>query len=476
MPTIVILVITWSAFGFGAVYPWVWVPLAIVCATLGVWGLINSTDVGPRTVSWPLAWAGGLTALSIAFQLVPLPLSVLGFLSPETITFLTESDVSFAIDPVGWRPISISPGQTLSTLVLYVSFFVFMLGLARTLSKADAWRVTRALAWVGLLMALVGIVQRPLFTGEIYGFWLPQQPGMVFGPFVNRNHFAGWMLMTVGVVMGAVAADLAEATRHVTRTLRDKLLWLSSRQASWILFALFSLAVMGTSLVFASSRSGMASFVSATLIFVWFIATNQRGGRRRTSGALFVIGALLAGIGWAGINVAIDRFKQTTWVDANERLGVWRDSASIIQSFPLFGSGLNTFGTAMLKYQHHAGSTHHFSTAHNDYLQLVSDGGVVTSLLAFTTMGMFARTIRLRYDEARHDSSDRLLRVGAIIGLVAIALQELVEFSLQMPANAALFAVLGALAIRTAKPGRAPNVSLRVRTDATNPPSFAAQR
>jgi uncharacterized membrane protein len=75
-------------------------------------------------------------------------------------------------------------------------------------------RVVEPIAIVGVLLALTAIIQKPLFTGKIYGFWTPNEAGNPFGPFVNRNHFAGWMLMalplTFGLLWAASPARCAE--------------------------------------------------------------------------------------------------------------------------------------------------------------------------------------------------------------------------------------------------------------------------
>src|SRR5262249_18896780 len=89
----------------------------------------------------------------------------------------------------------------------------------------------------------------------------------------------------------------------------------------------------------------------------------------------------------------------------------------------------------------------HFQEAHNDYLQIAAEGGLLVGLPALASLLIFAWHVRRRFQEAPKDGTTYWLRVGAVIGLVAIGLQSLFEFSLQMPGNAALFAVLVAIAL-----------------------------
>ena len=117
------------------------------------------------------------------------------------------------------------------------------------------------------------------------------------------------------------------------------------------------------------------------------------------------------------------------------------------------GTGLNTYGTAMLFYQQHE-LAKSFSAAHNDYLQLAAEGGALLTIPAILCAGAFIVAVRRRFVD---DASVRTywLRAGAVTGLTAIALQETVDFSLQMPGNAVLFAVLCGIALHKGPERRA---------------------
>ena len=101
----------------------------------------------------------------------------------------------------------------------------------------------------------------------------------------------------------------------------------------------------------------------------------------------------------------------------------------------------------------------HFAEAHNEYLQLAAEGGVLVCVPIVAALVVFVAGVRRRFREAPKDGTTYWLRVGAVIGLLCIALQSLVEFSLQMPGNAVLFALLAAIAIHRSPhlvPRRAP--------------------
>ena len=88
--------------------------------------------------------------------------------------------------------------------------------------------------------------------------------------------------------------------------------------------------------------------------------------------------------------------------------------------------------------------------AHNDYLQLLVEGGWLVTVPALVLVWLVAREVRRRFREGLDDRTGYGIRLGAVTGIVAIAFQEIVEFSLQMPGNAALFTILCAIAVRRA--------------------------
>ena len=157
----------------------------------------------------------------------------------------------------------------------------------------------------------------------------------------------------------------------------------------------------------------------------------------------------MAAVAWVGIDAIGARFAEVDW-KLGGRAGAWGDAWRIHQAFPWFGTGLNTYGSATLLLQEFEKATAHYVEAHNDYLQLLVEGGWLVAVPALVLIGLFAREVRRRFREGRDDGTGYWIRLGAVTGIVAIAFQEIVEFSLQMPGNAAFFTVLCAMAVRKA--------------------------
>jgi len=110
------------------------------------------------------------------------------------------------------------------------------------------------------------------------------------------------------------------------------------------------------------------------------------------------------------------------------------------------GTGINTYQFANIVYQRHDTASFH-SAAHNDYAQLAAEGGLLVVIPAAICLTQLVRVVRRRLREDRPSPAAYSLRVGAVASLAAIGLQETVDFSLQIPGNALLFAVVCGIAL-----------------------------
>jgi len=436
--------LAWGAFAFGAVYPWAYWPLALLCLASGIAGLYGRDGLQlPAEGGW-LGVSLAAVAAAALLQLVPLSVGVLGASSPRRLELLNQLDVRFALGLVNVHGLSLDPAATIRAVILYVGLGLLMLGLARCLSERSALRLLWVITWLGIALAVTGIVQRPLSTGSIYGFWKPLASGHPFGPFVNKNHFAGWIVMALPLVLGYFCALVSRGTQTVRPTLRDWVIWLSSREANQAVLAAFAVMLMGVALVLSLSRSGMLSLVVALLLGGSAAIRRQQGalGRSAIVGGLALLSVII--VVWSGTETIAARFGAADTVDLGSRLPIWRGGVRILQDFWLTGSGLNTYGVATLFYPAIVTGSH-LAEAHNDYLQLAVEGGLLLGIPILVAIVTFALMVRRRLMAS--EGSAYWIRLGAVAGLVAVAVQSVVEFSLQIPGNAVLFAALCALAL-----------------------------
>src|SRR5262245_46061746 len=258
--------IAWGAFAFGAVYPWAYWPLAIAAAAVALVGVVAPAAIDWRTLDLTaVTLTLAIVLVAAAAQLVPLPATTIHAISPQTEPIVALLDLTVQLDPTAARPLTIDPARTRRGLVVIASLAALIVGTARLFSIVGAAGTAWAIVGLGVLLALTGIVQRPLYAGKIYGFWTPLQGGSPFGPFVNKNHFAGWMLMAIPVAIGLLRNEVSRGLRRVRPVWRDRVLWLSSPDASRLLLLMGAAAVMTLSLFLTMSRSGMAAGALATV-------------------------------------------------------------------------------------------------------------------------------------------------------------------------------------------------------------------
>lgn len=435
--------LTWGVFAFGAVYPWGYWPLAAVCAAAGVAALCQRRRAGLAAGTGRIAAAMAIVACAAVVQLLPIPLDVLARLSPARFAVLGQLDLRVAHGLVRSHSLSLDPASTWRALALYVCFALAALGVARC-STRGALRIAWCTSLVGIAVALTGIIQKPLYHGALYGFWVPMTHGTPFGPFVNKNHFAGWVAMTIPLALGCVCALVSRAHGTVRSNLGASFAWLSSQDANQALQSAFAAALMALGLGLTLSRSGMVSLAAAMVLCGVVGLRRYRAAAVRLLAVTSITVALLLAVSCAGVDTIVDRFDAADTSALGGRIPIWRGATHILADFWAMGSGLNTYGIATLVYPADIASQH-VREAHNDYLQLAVEGGVLLCAPAAIAIVMFGYAVRRRF--ASSQGAAYWVRLGAVGGIVAVAVQSLVDFSLQMPGNAALFAVLCGIAL-----------------------------
>jgi hypothetical protein len=455
--------IAWGALAFGAVYPWAFTPLAIGCAAIGIAALIVERRGRPQIGALAIALAA--IGLAIAVQLVPLSPATLARVSPQTDAFLRQYDLSYTAGLIGdpdreptraqpepaHHPLSISAEKTVIGLALFAAFALFLAGTTRLVSALGARQIIGPFVIFGLVLAVVGIAQWTLTASQerplVFGFWRPRDGSRAFGPFINPNHFAGWMLMALPLALAAFYDALVRTLHAAPSDGRDRMAILASPSMGSLLLFGLSCIVMGLSLIMTRSRSGLGALAVGSALFAWTVIRRQQTGAAKAAVLASFLLLLLGTAAWAGVDAVAGKFiADESLGSVGGRVSAWKDTVEIIRRFPLAGTGIDTYSVAMVLFQS-GDRTLHFQEAHNDYLQLAAEGGLLVGLPVLGAVAIFIRDVRRRFREAPREGTTYWCRVGAVVGVISIALQSLVEFSLQMPGNAALFAVLAAIAL-----------------------------
>lgn len=318
---------------------------------------------------------------------------------------------------------------------LFASLCFFLLFATVVSNDSRRERAAQVILGICVLIALVGIGQS--YIGRL--FW---QRGVI-GPFVNRNHFAGFLEMGVGVAGGLLLG----------RTARREVL---------AVYASCALA-MCAGIVLSASRGGVLA-LAAEVVFLAvvalpnLIASRRQGGNRtlaivlRSAGALVLgFGAIAGSLFLVGSEGLVKNLSQSQGeiqgeLPASERFSrrdIWSATSQLIQDHPALGVGLGAFQFAYTKYDRSSG-TQRVEQTHNDYLQIVADAGIAGGAIALLFIVLlFARGFRAAQT---HNRRKRALVLGALTGCFAIAVHSFVEFNLQITSNAQLFLALCALA------------------------------
>ncbi|HEY5619805.1 MAG TPA: O-antigen ligase family protein [Vicinamibacterales bacterium] len=441
MSTAVLTLVTLGTLAFGAVYPWAYAPLFAAAATIGVVGLKR---YGIPPALRPVA-AGLLTLWAIvAIQLVPLPAHVVHAVSPSTTAVVGSYSLGFA-DNTAWLPLSIDPARTRVAVVGLGALGLYVLGLPALLDGRRLRFFPRGLALVAVPLALFAVYTREHNNGLIYGFWRPLDGGGAdqAGPFINRNHFGGWILMALCVMVGWLLGSIERAFPTDTRRRRGPIV--ADDDVGAVLLMGTAVVLGAISLFWVVSRSAIASFGVAIAVFAWLALKRRHLGTVQRSLVMVALGVVLVvGVSWRGLDTLVPWFLDER--SLLSRVDAWRDGWGVVRDFPLLGTGLNTYSPAMLLYQTR-NPGFHMAQAHNDYLQLLAEGGAAIAIAAMVTAVLLIRAIQRTLRAARIEARGYWIRAGAAVGLMTIAFQELVEFSLQIPANAFLFCTLAAIAV-----------------------------
>src|SRR6266478_6519671 len=311
-------------------------------------------------------------------------------------------------------------------------FFV-LLGVMQFFSVASikAWRsFGLAVSLFASSLSLFSIVQFLSGDGMIY--WAVNSSQGAFGPYFNRDHYAGLMEMLIPL---AAAYVLSRPEGHPIRTMLS-----------------FAVLLPVVSLLLAGSRGGLISFLAEVLVFGAIIVQYVPGQARRGVATAAGLGVTVAGalFFWiapstiTGRLATVANLKHRDEVGVADRLQMSRDALRISRDFPWIGTGMGSFETVYPQYQSEV-TDEIIDHAHNDYAEALAEAGLVGGILILTSLvTFFALAFRNLNERLKHERG--WMQLGATLGCCGLLVHSLVDFNLHMPANAAWFAVWAALA------------------------------
>ena len=406
-----VALIVLTAIPYGTVEPW-W-KAAFVCGVFAICilALIESLITGKIEIR-------GKPVL-----LPMLALSALAFLQTLSLGARTEANLQV------WNAISADPYQTRFFILQILALTAFLALLYR---YASTERRIRVLVYTVLAIAVVSAVFGILrhSTQQQAGFLLPllkQNQG--YGQFINKNHFAYLMEMAFGLGLGIILGGGVK---------RDR-----------IMIYVAVLLPIWTALVLANSRGGVLAMIAQIVVAVLLLTSVQKITQSFALRAVLLV-ALVIGIVLGTIWVGGDRLA-TNFENASSELAsdtlrqgvsrneIWRATLKMFAAHPILGVGLGGYWIGITAY-HDASGLMTPQEAHNDYLELLSSGGVIGFALGVWFVVAVARLVRQNLVE--DVSYMRAVRFGAILGIVGVAAHSLVDFGLHIIVNAVVFMML----------------------------------
>ncbi|TRZ95512.1 hypothetical protein D4R78_03590 [bacterium] len=357
----------------------------------------------------------------VIFQLIPLPPGFIKLISGGTFNLYRR--FMPAQTPGQWLPLSIYPEAGLAELFKLASFIgVFFLIINKVETKKQIDLIFNIIIFFGLAISLFGIIQKFSYSGRVYWFDPAQSAGSPFGPFANRNNFSGYINMIMPLGLGYFLTDMPLAKRCIYG---------------------FSVGVMSLALFLSLSRSGILVYFFTLMLILALVHFHDTFKRESMTVYIWFFLIFCLFVFSMESKAILARFSTLFKEEAFFVFGhgySWSDIIRIWQDFPLFGTGLGTFGNISAMYKTSPAQTS-FSYAHNDYLQLLSETGLIgLTLIALFFIFYFKSVVRLWFK--RHDLYVISLVLGGLVSICGMLAYSLLDFNLHIPANGLLFFII----------------------------------
>jgi O-antigen ligase len=363
---------------------------------------------------------------------------------------LVQSVPIFRTGPIpALTAVSADPYGTRSFAVqLFALTLVILLVCRYVSSESRLRRLVFVIIGIAVASALFGIARQ--HWQQSPGFLLPGLPigNRSFAQFINRNHFALLLELSLGLSLGLIAGE--------ARSKRRLLLLLPITALLWV------------ALIFSNSRGGILASLCQLLFIAVLVdplrhlparAGENNGRLRNVAGGMLVraflililVGLFAYGVGWIGGEPVVSNFQLATTDFSQQemqnntntsRKEIWLATWQMIKDHPLAGIGFGAYWIGITRY-HHASGEITPQQAHNDYLELMASGGLIAAALVLWFAVILVRKARRRL--ALNRGTYRAASLGALTGIFGAAVHSFVDFGLHITVNALVFCVLIAI-------------------------------
>ena len=406
---------------------------AVVVFTTMAYGTVHQPTIAffyflatALVVIWAMdCWVSGELRFSRSVLQVPLfGLAIYGLI--QVVPFGSYADPA-SISYLS-KTISIEPFSTqVASLHIFALCFFFAVTLVLLDSAKRLRRMAAFIVIFGFIYGFYAILQSVLSPTKIYGIY-GHHYAIPFGSFVNRHDFAALMEMTVAVPLGLLFTGAVR---------RDKKL-----------LYVVAVTLMTSALLLSGSRGGLVAVIAEIILLV-ILTTKLKGTKSlllKTGLSLVLVVAAVGGAIFVGGDTSLTKFAEKAASEdiSSSRFHIWDVTLKVIAEHLPFGTGLGAYTQAYTKFDTLSGQDL-VEQAHNDYLQIVSDAGIVGLVLGGAFLFLFFR------EGVRNIRSSNTFRrgvaTGAFAGCFAILIHSVFDFVLHITAISVMFLTLMAMLI-----------------------------
>ncbi len=326
---------------------------------------------------------------------------------------------------------------------------VFCLALAVARRRRGAMALAMGLTLLGVIEGFWGLANQSGSGASLGLFAKEHYLGSATGTLVNRNHFAALIVLCLGACWGLASTLFPlrpevvrqHAKRYNRSTQPPNLFEAAGDKLPQLALLAFFAAVMSLAVVLSRSRGGLLTLCAAGLVVALI------GWRKRGESWHLILGIGLPAVGTTlavaalGARGALGRFQALVFGDdsVTGRLGVWSDTVQAWLDTPFAGVGLGSFDQAFPTLVD-GPYLFHFAHAHNDWLQLLYEGGLLL-FVPVVGAGVLAAVRMARNLGAEGQGFRADIGLGMLVGVLALSLHAGLDFNFQIPGNTLVFAV-----------------------------------
>jgi len=424
---------------------WSWNLLALVSASLLLlWVICNFRR--PLAAGLWKYWVATAFLAAVLWILVQVTGSV-----PESWKHPVWSLASGSLGQELVGKISLAPDEgwtALTRLFGYACIFLAALGLGQ--------RRERALTLFGWI-SVAGFIYAAF---GLWTYWGGHHPEWLFGnrnlahdvrsTFINRNHFATWQGLTLLATVAWLYQSIAQPRLQPYDLPGDR----ESEVVDFLLKTwapLTGLLIMVTALVLTHSRGGFLASLMGMIILV--ILLDRRSPRRRALSRVSVAAALaVASIAFfLTSEVLLDRINRTN-ITTEQRLAIFQDISHGIEDNPVLGFGYGTFKSSFQLYDR-LEEPFIYDRAHSTWLENAFELGIPAAAALY---GAIIGLAVVCWKGARNRGRDWAFPATGVAASVLVAIHALVDFSLQLPAVAMMYAAMMGVAVAQSSSSNSP--------------------